>query len=128
MNTGSQDLHLPRQVLDVTGVIQFTSNISGSQPLDRCYTNRQVCLCMIKIFLGGKGGDTFKAPSSLQTTFAFTHPCFKMFLERSLNYPPHHPTSSILHCYHPPHPPALPSPLKILIIHIAVFKTEVARL
>ena len=37
-----------------------------------------------------------------------------MFLEIFL-YRPHHPTSSILHCY-PPHPPPLP-PLKSLIIH-----------
>ena len=36
-------------------------------------------------------------------------PCFKMFLERSLN-DPHHPTSSIFHCYPLPHPP--PSPPK----------------
>ena len=44
--------------------------------------------CMIKIFQGGRGGDTFKTPSPLRITFAFTHPCFKMFLERSLNDPP----------------------------------------
>ena len=46
----------------------------------------------------------------------------KMYLERSLN-DPHHPTSSILHCYPPPHPPPLP-PLKILIIHpfLTLFK------
>ena len=56
--------------------------------------------CMINIFWGGggRGGDTFDTPSPLRTTFAFTHPCFKMFLERSLN-DPHHPTSSIFHCY-----------------------------
>ena len=38
-------------------------------------------------------------------------PCFKMFLERSFNDPtPHHSTSSIFHCYPPPHPPPLPPP------------------
>ena len=73
--------------------------------------------CMIKIFRGGRGGDTFKLPSPLRTTFAFTSPCFKMFLERSLNdsRTTHHPTSNNLHCYPPPHPPS--PPLKILIIH-----------
>ena len=33
-------------------------------------------LCMIKIFREGRGGDTFKTPSPLRTTFAFTHPLF----------------------------------------------------
>ena len=42
----------------------------------------------LKFSGGGKGGDTFKTPSPLRTTFAFTHPCFKMFSERSLNDPP----------------------------------------
>ena len=32
--------------------------------------------CMIKIFRGGRVGDTSKTPSPLQTTFAFTHPLF----------------------------------------------------
>ena len=43
-----------------------------------------------------------------------------MFMERSLNdlSTPHHPTSSIFHCYPLPiHHPCFPSPLKILIIH-----------
>ena len=57
------------------------------------------CMCMIKIFWGG-GVVTPSKP------LPFTHPCFKMFLERSLN-DPHHPTSSTFHCYpltihHPP--------------------------
>ena len=30
--------------------------------------------CMIKIFQGSRGGDTFKTPSPLRTTFAFTTP------------------------------------------------------
>ena len=29
---------------------------------------------------GSKGSDTFKTPSPLRATFAFTHPCFEMFL------------------------------------------------
>ena len=32
------------QMLDVTGVIQFTPNIFGSQPLHRGHINRQMCL------------------------------------------------------------------------------------
>ena len=67
-------------------------------------------------FSGGQGWWYLQNPPPLRTTFAFTHPCFKMFLDRSLN-DLHHPTSSILHCYPPPHPPPLPPPLKILIIH-----------
>ena len=35
--------------------------------------------CMIKIFRGGRGGDTFKTPSPLRTTFAFTHPVLRCF-------------------------------------------------
>ena len=41
--------------------------------------------CMIKISRGGRGRDTFETPPPLRTTFAFTHPCFKMFL--------------VFHCY-----------------------------
>ena len=61
-------------------------------------------LCTIKIFLVGRGGDTFKPlPPPLRTTFAFTH---HLFLQRSLNDPtPHYPTSSILHYLLPPLPP-----------------------
>ena len=36
----------------------------------------QLLWCMIKIFRGGRGGDTFETPSPLRTTFAFTHPLF----------------------------------------------------
>ena len=73
---------------------------------------------MIKIFRGGRGGDTFKTPSPYEQLLPLSTSCFKMFLERSLNDPhPHHPTSSTFHCYPPPHPPPLP-PLKILIIHM----------
>ena len=65
---------------------------------------------MIKI-LWGQGGWHLQTPLSLRTTFAFTHPLFNIFLER-----PHHPTSSILHCY--PFPIHHPFPLKMLILHI----------
>ena len=74
-------------------------------------------MCMIKIFRGGRGGDTFKTPSPYEQLLPLPTPCFKMFLERSVNDP--HPTSSIFHCY-PPHPIHHPfPPLKILIIHHA---------
>ena len=56
---------------------------------------------MIKIFRGGgRGGDTFKTPSPYEQLLPLPTPCFKMFLERSLNDPhPHYHTSSIFHCY-----------------------------
>ena len=59
-----------------------------------------------------------KPPPPCEKLLPLPTPCFKMFLERSLNDPltPHHPTSSTFHCYPPPHPPPLP-PLKILIMH-----------
>ena len=65
---------------------------------------------MIKIFQGGgKGGDTFKNPSPYEQLLPLPTPCFKMFLERSLN-DPHHPISNSLHCnplsiHHPSPPP-----------------------
>ena len=42
---------------------------------------------MIKIFQGGRGGDTFKTPSPYEQLLPLPTPCFKMFLERSLNDP-----------------------------------------
>ena len=49
------------------------------------------------------------SPSPYKQLLPLTHPCFKMFLERSLNDPSLHPTSSIPHCYplpiHHPFPP-----------------------
>ena len=58
-----------------------------------------------------------KPPSPYEQRLPLLTPCFKMFLERSLN-DPHHPTSSTFHCY-PPSPSTTPSPppLKLLIIH-----------
>ena len=74
---------------------------------------------MIKIFQGSKGGDTFKTPSLPTNNFCLYPPSvLRCFRKDPLMTPtPHHPTSSILHCYPPPHPPPLP-PLKISIIHI----------
>ena len=39
-----------------------------------------------------------KTPPSYKQLLPLPTPVFKMFLERSLN-DPHHPTSSIFHCY-----------------------------
>ena len=66
-------------------------------------------------FPRGQGWWHLWNPLPLWTTFAFTHPCFKMFLERSLNDPPppHFKHLSLL----PPSPSTTPSPLTILIIH-----------
>ena len=77
-----------------------SSHVHTLRSLQKGYILRKYLLCVwLKFSGGGRGGDTFKPPSPVRTTFAFTHPCFKMFLERSLNDPtPHHPTSSILHC------------------------------
>ena len=71
--------------------------------------------CIIKIFWGGRGGDTFKTPPlPYEQLLALPTPSFKMFLERSLNDPPPH--LKHLSLLPPPHPPPLP-PKKILIIH-----------
>ena len=65
--------------------------------------------CMIKIFRGGRGGGTFETPLPPTNNFRlYPHPCFKMFLERSLNDPPppHFKHPSLL----PPSPSTTPSP------------------
>ena len=66
--------------------------------------------CMIKIFWGLAGVVTpSKPPPHYEQLSPLPTPCFKTFLERSLNDPPttHHATSSIFHCYTPLHPPPL---------------------
>ena len=74
--------------------------------------------CMIKIFRGGRGSDTFKPPPPYEQLLPLPTPCFKMFLEGSLNDPhpppPHFKHPSLLP---PPHPPPLPPQKKLLIIH-----------
>ena len=86
-------------------------------------TSWKVNMCMIKIFLGGGGrsGDTFKTPSPYEQLLPLPTPCFKMFLERSLNDPPppHFKNPSLL----PPSPSTTPPPLKILIIHYVIYAT-----
>ena len=76
----------------------------GKHPPPQCYTESKKPQCMIEIWRAG-----VVTPPPLQATFAFTHPYFKTFLERFLNdLPPHHPTSSIFHCY--PSPSTIPAP------------------
>ena len=65
--------------------------------------------CMIKIFWGPVVVIPSKPLPPMNNFCFYPPPCFKMFLERSLN-DPHHPTSSIFHCYplpiyHPFPPP-----------------------
>ena len=73
----------------------------------------------VKIFHGGRGGDTFKTPSPYNNFFLYP-PLFIMFLKNPV-MTPHLPTSSIFHCYHP-----LPlPPLKSLIIHFHVHCSKV---
>ena len=53
-----------------------------------------------------------KPQSPYEQLLPLPTPCFKMFLKRSLMTPtPHHPTSSIVHCY-PPSPFTTPPPPK----------------
>ena len=72
--------------------------------------------CMIKLFRGGRGGDTFKTPSHPVNNFCLYPPRVLRCFWKDPLMTPHHPTSSIFHCYplpiHHPFPP-----LKILIIH-----------
>ena len=50
--------------------------------------------CMIKIFRGCSGGDTFKTHSPYEQLLPLPTPGFKLFLERFLNDPPH-PTTPL---------------------------------
>ena len=67
---------------------------------------------MIKIFWGGRGGDTFKTPSPYEQLLPLPTPYFKMFLERSLNDPPPPitPLQASFTATPPPHPSTTPSP------------------
>ena len=79
-----------------------------------------VAWCMIKIFRRGRGDDTFKSPSPYEQLLPLPTPCFKMFLERSLNDPPPPPTHFKHLSLLPLSPSTTPPPLKILIIHVLV--------
>ena len=52
------------------------AKIVGAFHLSRRVSDENRAWCMIEIFRGSMGGDTFKTPSPLRTTFAFTHPLF----------------------------------------------------
>ena len=83
------------------------------------YIMSEMLLCTIKIFRGGgRGGDTFKTLSPPLNNFClYPPPILRNFWKDPL-MTPHHPTSSIFHCY-PPHPIHHPfPPLKILIKHL----------
>ena len=73
--------------------------------------------CMIRIFQGGggRGGDTFKSLPPTNNFCLYPLPVLRCFWKDPL-MTPHHPISSIFHCYPPPHPPPL-NPKTILIIH-----------
>ena len=64
--------------------------------------------CMIKIFRGGgRDGDTFETPSLYEQLSPLPTPVLRCFwIDLLMN--PHHPTSSIFHCY--PSPSTTPSP------------------
>ena len=66
-------------------------------------------MCMIKIFRGGRGGDTFKPPLPPTNNFYLYPPPVLRCLWKDPLMTPHHPTSSILHRYllpiHHPFPP-----------------------
>ena len=77
---------------------------------------------MIKIFCGGRGGDTFKtpSPSPYEQLLPLPTPCFEMFLERSLNDPPPPPPpleASFTATPSPSTTPSITPSIKILIIH-----------
>ena len=83
--------------------------------------------CTIKIFGVGQGWCHLQNPLPLRTESLPT-PCFRMFLERSLNdpQPPHFKHRSLL----TPSPSYTPSPstlIKILIIHMPIQSIKLLR-
>ena len=79
-------------------------------PRTRLFVGNCEAKCMIKIFWGGRGGDTFETPSPPTNNFClYPPPVLRCFWKDPL-MTPHHPTSSTFHCYPPPHPPPLPPP------------------
>ena len=75
-------------------------------------------------FLGGMGGDTFRTPTPLPTTFAFTHPFLRCFWKDPLMTPT--PTTPLQASFTAtPSQSTIPSPSykfwSILIIHIMYY-------
>ena len=66
-----------------------------------CLTTMKPGRCMIKIFWGGgRGCDTFKPPTPTNNFCLHPLPVLGRFWKDPLMTPqPHHPTSSIFHCY-----------------------------
>ena len=74
---------------------------------------------MIKIFLGAGVVTPSNPPPPTNNSCRYPSPVLGCFWKDPLMTPiPHHPTSSIYHCY--PLPSTTPSPLKILIIHLLI--------
>ena len=66
------------------------------------FTKLTALSCTIKVFFGGGGGgrvgDTFKTLSPYQQLLPLPAPVLRCFWKDPL-MTPHHPTSSIFHCY-----------------------------
>ena len=81
-------------------------------PRTRLFVGNCEAKCMIKIFWGAGVVTPSKPPPPYEQLLPLPTPCFKMFLERSLNDPhpppPHFKHLSLL----PPSPSTTPSPPK----------------
>ena len=96
--------------------LEYCHNCSlkgGARSILERINNVAFAWCMIKIFLGGQGWWHLQNPiPPYEQLLPLPTPCFKMFLERSLNDPhpppPHFKHLSLL----PPSPSTTPSPPK----------------
>ena len=89
--------------VQVIRIIKLVSSHAHTlRSLQKGYILRKYLLCvwLKSFFWGGAGVVTpSNPPPPYEQLLPLPSPCFKMFLETSLNDPtPHHPTSSILHC------------------------------
>ena len=65
--------------------------------------------CTIKMFLGGRGGDTFKPPPLMNNFCLYPPPVLKCFWkDRSITPTSHHPSFKHLSLLPPTHPTPLP--------------------
>ena len=82
--------------------------------------------CMIKIFRGGKVVTPSKPPPPYEQLLPLPTPCFKKFLERSLN-DPHPPPPNFKHLsLLPPSPSTTPSPPKNFDHTLGKYRHEVS--